>query len=715
MSLQGLPAGLECITMPKDFNTMEDSNPSSNPSIHDVSNPARRLWVRGAGGGALLSALAGWGGSAGLGPLLAATGLAGGVAALTGCATGQALDAGPERGGRQPVGLGFKGIAPSTADALQVPEGYIATVIAAWGEPIGVPGQQPPFRFDASNPADEQAVQMGMHHDGLHFYPLHDDGTPAAMPTPPTPGHKGPPLQSAAHGAATAGNRRGLLAMNHEYTDEGLLHPDGLGAGSAEKVRKSQNAHGLSVIEVALRDGQWQMVRPSRYARRVTMSTPFAVGGPAAGHPMMRTAADPTGRRVLGTMNNCASGQTPWGTYLSGEENWAGYFRGPTQPNEHERRWGIRANGGWNKWSDHDERFNAALHPNEPNRFGWIVELDPMDPTSTPVKRTALGRAAHEGAWVATTREGRAVVYSGEDARFEYIYKFVSRDRIKPAGHGLTAAQANRDLLDHGTLYVARFEADGTGRWLPLVHGQGPLTAANGFADQGDVVIKARQASDLLGATKMDRPEWLAIDERSRWVYCTLTNNTARGTAGQPGVDAANPRARNEMGQIIRWQERGDLDGETFIWNHLMLAGIAQSSDPNARGNIRGDAFACPDGIAFDPRGVLWIQTDVGPANLKKGVHQPLGNNQMLACDVATGEVRRFLVGPVNCEVTGVTWTPDGRTMFLNIQHPGEGAGERLSPQNPRQNSNWPDFRPDGRPRSATVVVRRRDGGVIGA
>ena len=704
--------------MPKDFNDMEDSNRSSNPSIHEVSDPARRMWVRGAGGGALLSALGALTGS------LAGTGTwgaLGAAVAVTGCASAQNTELGatdttnPRTGGRSPTGLGFKGIPTSTADAIQVPEGYVATALAAWGEPIGTAGRMPAFRFDASNSAEDQALQMGMHHDGLHFYPLNPDGTPATLPAAPTPGHKGPPPNAPTQAAATSGNTRGLLAMNHEYTDEGLLHPDGLGEGSAEKVRKSQNAHGLSVIEVALRDGQWQMVRPSRYARRVTMSTPFAVGGPAAGHPMMRTAADPRGQRILGTLGNCASGKTPWGTYLSGEENWAGYFRSQAQPSEHERRWGLRPSGGWNKWPEHDERFHAALHPNEPNRFGWIVELDPMDPTSTPIKRTALGRAAHEGAWVATTREGRAVVYSGEDARFEYIYKFVSRDRIQPAGRGLTAAQANRDLLDHGTLYVARFDADGTGRWLPLLHGQGPLNAANGFADQGEVVIKARQASDLLGATKMDRPEWLAIDEHSRWVYCTLTNNTARGTAGNPGTDAANPRAKNEMGHIIRWQERGDFDGEAFIWNHLMLAGDAQSADANARGTIRGDAFACPDGIAFDPRGVLWIQTDIGPANLRKGVHQALGNNQMLACDVATGDVRRFLVGPVNCEVTGVTWTPDGRTMFLNIQHPGEGAGERLDPKDPRKNSNWPDFRPDGRPRSATVVVRRKDGGVIGA
>jgi secreted PhoX family phosphatase len=693
--------------MPKDFNAMEDSNRSSNPSIHEVSSPQRRLWLRDASSAAVWSAWARWAGPlAGAGSATTLTAL-GAAATMSGCATAPG-SAPASAGGRQPTGLGFQGIAPSTADALQVPPGYVASVLAAWGEPVGVPGQMPAFRFDASNSADEQALQMGMHHDGLHFYPLPDKGL---APVPPTPGHKGP----APAAPSLPGNTRGLLVMNHEYTDEGLLHPDGLGQGSAEKVRKSQNAHGLSVIEVALHEGQWQMVRPSAYARRITASSPFAVGGPAAGHALMRTAADPAGRRILGTMNNCASGQTPWGTYLSGEENWAGYFRGPAQPSEHERRWGIRANGGWNRWHEHDERFNAALHPNEPHRFGWIVELDPMDPNSTPVKRTALGRAAHEGAWVATTREGRAVVYSGEDARFEYIYKFVSRDRIKPAGNGLTAAQANRNLLDHGTLYVARFEADGTGRWLPLVHGQGPLTAAHGFKDQGEVVIKARQASDLLGATKMDRPEWLAIDERSRWVYCTLTNNSARGTAGHPGVDAANPRAKNEMGQIIRWQERGDFDGEAFIWNHLMLAGLAQARDEHHRGTIRGDAFACPDGLAFDPRGVLWIQTDVGSTALQREPHRALGNNQMLACDVATGEVRRFLVGPVNCEVNGLTWTPDGRTLFVNIQHPGEGAGERLNPKDPRRHSNWPDFRPDGRPRSATVVVRRRDGGVIGA
>jgi secreted PhoX family phosphatase len=309
---------------------------------------------------------------------------------------------------------------------------------------------------------------------------------------------------------------------------------------------------------------------------------------------------------------------------------------------------------------------------------------------------------------VAVTQDGRAVVYMGEDARFEYIYKFVSRDRIQSGG-----ARANAELLDHGTLYVAKFNADGSGQWLPLTHGQGPLTAANGFADQGEVLIKSRQASDLLGATKMDRPEWIAID-RERWVYCTLTNNSNRGQANQPGVDAANPRANNVMGQIIRWREDGDHDGMGFEWNHFVLAGDPANERAEARGNIRGDLFGCPDGLWVDTRGVLWIQTDMSSTAMGKGEFARLGNNMMLAADPKTGEVRRFLVGPPGCEVTGATTTPDGRTMFINIQHPGETPSERSDPTNPRRYSNWPDHRADGRPRSSTVVIRKRDGGVIG-
>ncbi len=630
--------------MAKDFDTMEDSNRSANPTIHDVCDPRRRVVLQGGVGALVAGVLAPW---------------------LTSCATTPA-DSGPL--------IGFKGIGTDASDAVRVPEGYVARAFAPWGEPIGVAGNMPQWKDDGSNSAADQAVQMGMHHDGVHYYPLD-------------------------------GSRRGLLVMNHEYADDGLLHPDGVANWSAEKVRKSQAAHGVSVTEIAWNGERWQPVRPSRYARRFTAETPFALGGPAAGHPLRRTEADPEGRLALGTFNNCASGMTPWGTYLSGEENFRFYFRTGKEPTPHERRYGLRDNPGY-RWQEHDARFDAARHPNEANRFGWIVEFDPFDPQCRPVKRTALGRSAHEGAWVAVTRDRRAVVYSGEDARFEYIYKFVSRDPIAPGG-----AKANATLLDHGTLHVARFDADGRGRWLPLVAGQGALA---GFADQGEVVIKARQASDAVGGTKMDRPEWLAIDNASRWVYCTLTNNSDRGKAGLPGVDAANPRANNVMGQIIRWKEDGDFDGETFEWNHLVLAGDPANARAEARGNVKGDVFACPDGISFDAGGTLWVQTDMGPTAMNKGEMARIGNNQMLACDLSSGEMRRFLVGPVNCEITGATWTPDGRTMFVNIQHPGETPSERSDPSEPRRFSNWPDFRPGGRPRSATVVIRKLDGGVIG-
>ena len=634
--------------MAKDFSTMEDSNRSSNPSIHDVSSPERRTFLR--GGSAAIAAL---------------------LAPLAGCGSMGAAMSGPN--------LGFKGIPPGMGDALVVPPGYVASALAQWGEPIGIPGNMPAFRIDGSNSAADQAVQMGMHHDGVEFYPLNGSSS------------------------------RGLIALNHEYTDDGLLHVGGFASMDAAKVKKSQNAHGLSVFEVERKGDKWEMVRPSRYARRFTMDTPFSVGGPAAGHTMMRTAADPDGRTVLGTLNNCASSQTPWGTYLSGEENWMFYFGGGETLNPHQRRWGMRKDGAY-QWEKFDERFDARKHPNESNRFGWVVEVDPMDPGSTPIKRTALGRAAHEGAWVGVTKDGRAVVYSGEDARFEYIYKFVSRDRVAPGG-----ARANRELLDHGVLYVARFDADGSGKWLPLVFGQGPLTAANGFADQGEVLIKTRQASDLLQATKMDRPEWLAIDPNNGWVYCTLTNNSARGQPNQPGVDAANPRANNSMGQIIRWKDDGDFDGAGFKWNHLVLAGDPANTRPEARGNIRGDIYGCPDGIAFDKRGVLWIETDAHATQMYQGEFANIGNNQMLACDPATGETRRFLTGPTNCEITGVTLTPDGTTMFINVQHPGETPTDRSDPREPAKYSNWPDYTPGGRPRSSTVVIRKADGGVIGS
>jgi uncharacterized protein len=642
--------------MAKDFTQMEDSNRSSNPSIHEISRPERRTFLNAAG----------------------AFGLA---AMLPACAQNPIAQA------VQAAKLSFKPIPIDGSDKIVVPEGYRAKALAPWGEAVGIAGNMPAFKMDGSNSAADQAVQMGMHHDGIHFY-------------------------------SVDGSKRGLLAMNHEYTDDGLLHVGGMTNWSAEKVRKAQAAHGISVIEVMddgkNTDSSWQMVRPSKYARRITANTPFSIGGPCRGHAMMKTAADPRGETILGTLNNCASGKTPWGTYLSGEENFAGYFGGANDQDAHQRRWGLRKDAFYG-WPQFDERFDISKTPNEPNRFGWVVEVDPMNPTSTPVKRTALGRAVHEGAWVAVTKDNRAVVYSGEDARNEYIYKFVSRDAIKPAGSGLTQAQANRELLDHGTLYVAKFNADGKGQWLPMVHGQGSLTAANGFADQGEICIKARQASDALGATKMDRPEWLAIDPKSGWVYCTLTNNSSRGAANMPPADAANPRANNAHGHIIRWKENGDFDNANFEWNHLLLAGDPAATRAEAKGNIKGDLFGCADGIAFDPAGQLWIQTDMHASQMYKGEFVNLGNNQMLAYDAATGQTKRFLTSPTNSEVTGAAWTPDGKTLFINIQHPGETAGDRSDPNEPNKISNWPDYAKGGRPRSSTVVIRKADGGVIGS
>jgi len=581
--------------------------------------------------------------------------------------------------GGGPVRIGFTAIPPSAEDAVRVPEGYEAQVLYRWGDPVGSAAGMPPFKPDASNTAAEQALQAGMHHDGMKFYSL-DRG----------------------------GSTRGLLAINHEYHADGLLHTDGLRNWSAEKTAKAQHAVGVSVIEVALTPSGWEVVRPSSFARRVSAQTPCRVSGPAAGHASMRTAQDPTGTRVLGTYAGCANGWTPWGTYLTCEENWHQYFYGAGTQSAELGRYGVTGKGTPGPWHAHDERFDATRHPNEPNRFGWVVEIDPFDPRAMPVKRTALGRFKHEGAAPSMDADGRLAFYMGDDEPFEYIYKFVTArpyDAANPA--------ANRDLLDTGTLYVARFDPDGSGEWLALQFGRNGLSPDKGFRSQADVVVKARQAADALGATPMDRAEWCAVHPLTREVYCTLTNNSVRGAPGRPGVDAANPRANNLFGQIIRWRERGGVTATRFDWDLFALGGSPTSNDPERRGRFKGDAFGSPDGLYFDARGVLWVQTDVSPSALNRGEYQPLGNNQVLAADPATGEFKRFMTGPAGCEITGLTMTPDSRTIFVNIQHPGEIGGS--DPGEPRKHSNWPDFSPVGRPRSATVVVRRKDGGIIGA
>lgn len=580
--------------------------------------------------------------------------------------------------------LGFTGIAPSSLDAVVVPVGYTAKVLIGWGDPIFSGG--PAFAQDASNSADDQAKQWGMHNDGLVYFPIH-------------------------------GSSRGLIVQNHEYTDDVLLFPDGTANWTAEKTSKSLNAHGVSVIEVAKEsDGgdcgfeipapaadSWKVVKPSRYARRITGQTPIAMGGPAAGDPRLMTSADPTGRLVLGTLNNCAMGYTPWGTYLACEENFNGYFRKAGTLTELERRYGISAAGFGYLWHTTDSRFDADVEPNEVNRFGWVVEIDPFDPGSTPVKRTALGRFKHEGAWVQEARDGRVVVYSGDDEIFEYIYRYVSNLPWRKA------RKKNINPLDDGILYVAKFNADGSGQWLPLT----PENPALAGWSMSDILINTRGAADLAGATKMDRPEWIDTFPDQLVAIATLTNNSRRGTGTNPPVDAPNPRSPNPYGQIIRWYYKADWTENTFKWDMFALAG--DPANPATGSTIVGDKYGSPDGIYVAPSGRLWIQTDVSGSTINTGPYAGFGNNQMLCADPSTKETRRFLVGPNVCEVTGVFVTPDEKTMFVGIQHPGEAPVGVNDPLQPKQFSSWPDGEAGGRPRSSLVVVTKDDGGVIGS
>jgi uncharacterized protein len=639
--------------------------------------------------------------------------------------------------------LGFTAVPVSSGDFVTVPVGYVASVILPWGEPMN--STAPAWRTDGLNTAAEQEQQIGDNHDGMHFFGF--------------------------NGAANGPGERsdeGLLVMNHEYINPEYLHApdanslanDWMAPFTLEKARKAQAAHGVSVSHIRrAADGTWTHVKASPYNRRIHGNTPMTLQGPAAGHAWMRTAADPTGTEVLGTLNNCGNGFTPWGTYLTCEENWNGYFGAPAGganlPAEFTalrteilagwNRYGISASGFGYRWHEVDARFNGDANPTEPHRFGWMVEIDPFQPASKPIKRTALGRFKHENAEHVIAPNGRVVIYMGDDERNEYIYKFVSAgtfDRANPL------AAANRNLLAEGTLYVARFDNGatsgdnmGTGVWIPLVHGQNGLTAANGFANQAEVLIKTRQAADRVGATMMDRPEWVAANPKKMGeVLCTLTNNNRRGgttinaadgstAAGsaRPPVNDANPRVNNVWGHIIRWNEAGaDPTALTFTWDIFLLAGLPSVTDarrPSA--NITADnIFNSPDGLAFDSFGRLWIQSDGSYANT--GDFAGMGNNQMLVADPVTLELRRFLTGPSGCEVTGISWTPDRSTMFVNIQHPGEVGNHPRAPRdaagtvlndnaiarNATAFSQWPT--PGARPRSATVVVRRGDGGPVG-
>lgn len=588
---------------------------------------------------------------------------------------------------RQQPAMAFTAVPVAFSDNVIVPENYSATAFLPWGTPLTA--NAPSYSGDGSNTGNDQEQQIGSHHDGMHFFPID------------------------AH--TTANNSsEGLLVINHEYVDPAFLHANEPQAAPRPigEVHKEIAAHGVSVAHIKEINGEWQLLQQSALNRRITGSTPMQLVGPAAGHSKMQTKYSPNGTHTRGTLNNCAHGYTPWGTYLTCEENWARCFVNTKEHTREQTRYGVAKENGRYYWetatpsADEYARFDVTAqgesatddYRNEANTFGWIVEIDPFNPNSMPKKHTALGRFAHEGIVFAPTEEGKPLVaYSGDDARFEYIYKFVSAQPYH-------RATAGSHLLEHGTLFVARFNDDGSGEWLPLDINSAEFqmraaSAGEHFSDQGDVLLNTRLAADIMGATKMDRPEWGAVHPLTHEVYFTLTNNTRRIAAQ---VDAANPRAENYAGHIIRWRERAN----SFRWDIFLLGGAPGTYTRDTA--IELDAsnhHACPDGLWFDAAGLLWIQTDMSGA-IQGG--DTYGNNAMLVANPDTRAVKRFLTGPIDCEITGVVTTPDRKTMFINVQHPGEGSTPASA------SSHWPDGG-SARPRSSTVVIRHRDGKVIGS
>ena len=671
-----------------------------------------------------------------------------------------------------PATLAFTAVAKNQLDVVTVPAGYSVAVLYRLGDPIaaGVAAY-------ANNGTDAGFAQRaGDHHDGMSYFGLAASGG-APDPTSST---------------------RGLLVMNHENITQAYLHPNGPtspgGVRPEGEAIKEIECHGVSVIEVSRASGgAWSYAPASTLNRRITPNSPMAFSGPVRGDAWLRTRASRDGTAGRGTINNCANGTMPWNTYLTAEENWAGYFRrnagdaavrtaaGVDKQNTSLRRYGITegrtGNYGWSTVTPADTsstvfaRWNAtadAAQPsdgtgdfrNEPFHLGWIVEIDPFDPASVPRKRTALGRMNHEGCQCGRTVAGvRPAFYMGDDAQNEYLYKFVSATPWAAAD----ATAANRlavgdKYLDAGTLYVARFNADGTGQWLPLVFGQGALTASSTvypFASQADVLINTRLAADALGATRMDRPEWTAVNPANGEMYLTLTNNSSRTPAT---TDAANPRAYsdpkttgsrtngNANGHVLRLREAGDTSEATsFAWD---VYAFGAGSDLDAQNiNLSGlDAtndFSSPDGLWFSlptnvsgqTKPLLWIQTDDGaytdvtncmmlvgiPGQVGDGGTRVVNNTLNGATSTVTTRVgaapgaglKRFLVGPKECEITGIHSTPDGRSLFVNIQHPGEEG----NPSN--ITSSWPVSQAGtpatpSRPRSATIVITRNDGGIVG-
>lgn len=611
-------------------------------------------------------------------------GLAGTVALVAGCSTGPQATP-PSGSGTAPGAvsqpLTFKPIRPGIADDVIVPDGYAWEVLIRWGEPIldGAPA----FDFDAQTPA-AQAGQFGYNCDFVAFLP----------------------------GSGAGGEA--LVWVNHEYTNAAIMLPGwNPGAPARAHVDIELAAHGGSVVAVERMQGtdreRYRLVKGHRCNRRVTGETLMVLTGPAAGADLLKTSEDPTGTKVRGTLGNCSGGVTPWGTVLTCEENFDQYFGNVEAVSDpriralHDRI-GFAEGPSPRRWETHHARFDLSREPNEPFRFGWVVEVDPLDPSSVPHKRTALGRFKHEAATPRIARDGRVAVYLGDDSKFEYIYKFVTSGRFREDDRG-----ADLSLLDDGILYVAHFDpgpaaganGKGTGTWLPLVHGQGGLDAGKGFASQADVLINARGAADVLGATPMDRPEDIEVSPRSGRVYVVCTKNSDRGGAGRLGTDGPNPRPYNTGGHVIEIAEHGgDAAATTFSWGIFMLCGNPDDPSTFFAGFTKDQVspIATPDNLVFDAQGHLWIATDGQPEAIAF-------NDGYYAVPVEgddRGSVRMFASVPRGAEATGPAFAADGATLFASIQHPGED-GTLTEPM-----SDWPDRTQP--PRPSVIAIWKKQG-----
>ncbi|MCG3749586.1 PhoX family phosphatase [Amycolatopsis sp. Poz14] len=647
----------------------EAPNPTGNEYFGDIAKGVSRRGVFKAG--AVMAAAAG------------------GFAALSGTAAAATPSQAPAplAKGRTVPGTDFTPVPPNKLDAVSIPDGYAQHVVIRWGDPV-VPGA-PKFDFRKQTAA-AQAKQFGYNNDFVGLIPQDPLGL------------------------------RNLLVVNHEYTTEVHLFPADQydpANPTEEQVKIAWAAHGLSVLQT-LRDPIGGALRtvPSPLNRRITLDTIFEVRGPAAGSKYLKTSADPSGKRVRGTQNNCSGGVTPWGTVLSGEENFHQYFAHADKVSDPAqaarlKRYAIGTGESTRKWERFDQRWDVSREPNEPNRFGWVVEIDPNDPHSTPVKHTALGRFKHEAANVKITADGRVAVYSGDDERFEYIYKFVSKGKYKK-GHSALARRHNSALLDDGTLYVAKFsgdspgeidgsgklpadgEFDGTGEWIPLASGD--KSFVDGFTAE-EVYVFTRQAADRAGATKMDRPEDIEPNPVNGRIYAALTNNSDRGAAGKAGPDEANPRTRNKNGHVLEWDEdRGDSAATRFSWRLLLVCGDPATADTYFGGFPKDQVspISCPDNVAFDPHGNLWISTDGNTLGANDGLFSvPVAGPER-------GHVKQFLSVPVGAETCGPVVTEN--LVLVAVQHPGEDAPSSANPT-----SHWPDGG-SSQPRPAIVSVWKK-------